>query len=1051
MESKTCGSNSPSGYHEMAIPPALSAASTSDLKVLTPYSGYKIMNETTTTPDPKKTFGYRTRTTIGFWNVQTLHDNDCNEDIDSSKILQLEKEIARLKIDILGLSETHWRGNGCLSTTTSKCCFLFSGAAAGSRKAAGVGFLMTPQAQKSLMSWNPVSDRIITARFRSRVRNITIIQCYAPTNVKHDSLKEAFYSELSATYKCVPKGDIIIVMGDFNASVGERNAHVQHIMGKHGIGARTDNGERFIDFCNTNDLVIGGTLFPHKKCHKITWVSPGGSIYNQIDHFAISRRFRGCLLDVRSKSSADLGTIYDHRLMLAKIRLRTAAVQQNNTAIIKRARCYYLDRLKDPNILSSFKSKIEQRALDVLAVPSPSMEQRWSSLKSAYHEVGSECLGPQPKGLRPWMTTETWQKIQERAEIKLSLIDAQSHQRAELADLYRKKQREVKQCVKKDKRSFTMALVRAAEDAADRGDSRNVYKITKELIGKALATEHPIKDANGKLIHGDDDQITRWRDHFFKVLNHMLDENASLSPTYLPNLPTMRIKEDSPTLTEIADAIRSLPNNKAAGVDGLPAEFFKAQPMVAAGLLHPLIDATWVSEKFPEEWNEGIIVKIPKKGDLRDCNNWRGICVLPAIAKIIAKIILERLKNHIFATIDASQAGFRPGSSCADHINTVRIIIEQCAAYKQDLHLLFIDFEKAFDSVQRESLWRALRRRGVPEKITNIIKATYNGAKCRVLHKGKLSEQFEIRSGVRQGCILSPVLFLLVINDVLEAALNPLVACGLRWKMPSIADNLKHIDYADDICLLAEKLSDVAKMSNALNTHALKAGLKINIGKTKLLSLPASERTISICDEPIENVESFTYLGCEMAKGGGTTEDVEKRICKARGVFGMMSPIWRNSNLRRCIKLRLFVSNVLSVLLYGSSSWKITEAVTRRLQVFVNRCLRNIFRIFWPNKISNVELLRLANMEPVNIMIRRQKWRWIGHTLRKDDSCIAKKAMEWNPVAATGRSRGRPPETWRTTVQKEADLLQKSWNELREIAKNRTRWRVGVVAALCPP
>ena len=425
--------------------------------------------------------------------------------------------------------------------------------------------------------------------------------------------------------------------------------------------------------------------------------------------------------------------------------------------------------------------------------------------------------------------------------------------------------------------------------------------------------------------------------------------------------------------------------------------------------------------------------------------------MLPAIAKIIAKIILERLKNHIYATIDATQAGFRPESSCADHINTVRIIIEQCAAFKQDLHLLFIDFEKAFDSVHRESLWKALRRRGVPDKIITMIKATYTGAKCRVLHKSKLSEQFEVNSGVRQGCILSPVLFLLVINDVLEAALNPLVSCGLRWKMPSLADNLKHIDYADDICLLAEKLSDVAKMSNALNTHALRAGLKINIGKTKLLSLPASERTISICDEQIENVNSFTYLGCELAEGGGTMEDVDKRICKARGVFGMMCPIWRNSTLRRNTKIRLFRSNVLSVLLYGSSSWKVTKTVSSKLQVFVNRCLRNIFRIFWPNKISNVELLQLAKMEPVDSLIRRQKWRWIGHTLRKDDSCIAKKAMEWNPVSAGSLPRGRPRETWRTAVKKEAGEIKKSWSELKNIAKNRTRWKVGVVDALCPP
>ena len=135
---------------------------------------------------------------------------------------------------------------------------------------------------------------------------------------------------------------------------------------------------------------------------------------------------------------------------------------------------------------------------------------------------------------------------------------------------------------------------------------------------------------------------------------------------------------------------------------------------------------------------EGIIVKISKKRDPRNCNNWRGICVLPSIYKLVAKVILDRVKEHLYNTIDATQVGFRPGYSCADHINTIRIIIEQCAAFKIDLHLLFIDFEKAFDSVRRDCLWAALRRRGVSEKIIRLIKASYDGAMCRVLHKGKL-------------------------------------------------------------------------------------------------------------------------------------------------------------------------------------------------------------------------------------------------------------------------------------------------------------------------
>ena len=137
------------------------------------------------------------------------------------------------------------------------------------------------------------------------------------------------------------------------------------------------------------------------------------------------------------------------------------------------------------------------------------------------------------------------------------------------------------------------------------------------------------------------------------------------------------------------------------------------------------------------------------------------------------------------------------------------------------------------------------------KKIMTMIKSSYSSAK---------SEQLKVKSGVIQGCILSPVLFLLVINDFLVAALNPLVSCGLRWRMSNLASlaNLKHVEYSDDICLLAEKICDVARMSDALNVHVLKAELNINIGKTKLLSFPARDRLISIRREQMDNINSFT-------------------------------------------------------------------------------------------------------------------------------------------------------------------------------------------------
>ena len=102
---------------------------------------------------------------------------------------------------------------------------------------------------------------------------------------------------------------------------------------------------------------------------------------------------------------------------------------------------------------------------------------------------------------------------------------------------------------------------------------------------------------------------------------------------------------------------------------------------MAAEVHKPILEKAWFSEAFPEEWTDGIIVKMPKKGNLKICNNWRGICDLPAISKIMSKVIQKRIKDHLYSTIDPEQTDFRP---YVDHINTLRIIIEQSAEYRSD-------------------------------------------------------------------------------------------------------------------------------------------------------------------------------------------------------------------------------------------------------------------------------------------------------------------------------------------------------------------------------
>ncbi|VDP29237.1 unnamed protein product [Schistosoma curassoni] len=147
---------------------------------------------------------------------------------------------------------------------------------------------------------------------------MNVIQCYAPTNDNREDDKDLFYYRLQSIIEKCPTKDLTILMGDLTAKVEMYNTGYEDIMGRHELGERNENGERFANLCALNKLVIGSTIFPHKRIHKITWTSPDHTTQNQIDHICINKKFRRTMEDVRTKRGADIAS--DHHLLVAKLK-----------------------------------------------------------------------------------------------------------------------------------------------------------------------------------------------------------------------------------------------------------------------------------------------------------------------------------------------------------------------------------------------------------------------------------------------------------------------------------------------------------------------------------------------------------------------------------------------------------------------------------------------------------------------------------------------------------------------------------------------------------
>jgi hypothetical protein len=139
------------------------------------------------------------------------------------------------------------------------------------------------------------------------------------------------------------------------------------------------------------------------------------------------------------------------------------------------------------------------------------------------------------------------------------------------------------------------------------------------------------------------------------------------------------------------------------------------------------------------------------------------------------------------------------------------------------------------------------------------------------------------------------------------------------------------------------------------------------------------------------------YFLCINYRNGGTDRDVAERINKVRGAFGILNTVWRSTAYSTSTKIRIFNTNVKSVLLYGCETWKLTKTIIHQLHVLVNRCICRILKIFWQVQISNQELWARAKQKPIEFEIRQRMWGWLGHTLRRPPEDIAKAALEWNP------------------------------------------------------
>ena len=351
----------------------------------------------------------------------------------------------------------------------------------------------------------------------------------------------------------------------------------------------------------------------------------------------------------------------------------------------------------------------------------------------------------------------------------------------------------------------------------------------------------------------------QWIDYFENLLNTNAEsENDTLLQEIVQNHDASDL--DSPiTDDEIISSIKSMNPGKSPGPDGIVIEMFKSTLGQILPFLKTLFNDVYDRGEVPADWCESIICPIFKSGSNREPQNYRGISLMNSISKIFNGILTARVQkwaeeNNV---LDESQAGFRRGFSTIDNIFSLHAMIQKYICRSRGrFYCLFVDFKRAFDSIQHEKMWDSLKRKGIPEnsKFLRVFQSMYKQLKSCVKIENSLSEFFRCTIGTMQGCISSPIIFCLFINDLVAYLRTECNNRGIF--ITNDIEDILALMFADDVSCFSDTVIRLQKMVDLIGKFCKSVGMEINLKKTKIMVF----RNGGI----VKQTEKWLYQGTEI-------------------------------------------------------------------------------------------------------------------------------------------------------------------------------------------
>ena len=849
-----------------------------------------------------------------FWNIRGYTSKIIGNKLIHNDFIEKIKDC-----DIIGLAETHIHEeilNKLSIPGFIRIHYLMRKANSKSKGSGGVAVFCKPHISKYVTPVRNNNQDAAWVKIDKSLcgRDIYLGTLYlSPTGTKEHISKQ--FSDLASDIaKFQQKGEVII-QGDLNARTGREKdfVNLHNVEGykeydeeeESGIGQRNSEdsvinkrGEELVELCKSLNMVILNGRKVGDPWGKMTSHQHNGSAV--VDYVLVSANL---IRNVGNFIVGDFSAwVSDHCNLLYELNAVHDIPTEKEilSGVPKSFRFKEGDREKFTQAL-----RAEENILDeLLLCPGNSeflVDKTTETLISTCQKAG---IKPKKQSKDvfsdPWFDDEC-DKLRNKIKRKCQTLRNDPKNQSIREEIFAEN-KSLKKLVKRKKEEYKEKIVQ--EMSLSKGDHKLFWKLLEKLQkGNKNASKDHIPPK-------------RWNEHFQTILT-----SKNGNPTLPPNSNKTGVLDYEINLEELKKAAYILRLNKASGFDSLSNEMILALLDVKPELIVVMFNKVFYEEKKVAKWSRAIISPIFKSGIEMDPGNYRGISVLSCLGKLYSSVLNQRLLKYVLENkiLNKAQLGFVAGNRTSDaHIILYNLLQSQCHA---NVYSCFIDFKKAFDSIPRDKLFEKLIKIGIDGRFFNHLKILYENDICQVKTCDGLTDSFIANQGVKQGCILSPLLFNIFLADFPEYVSTP--ECH---HMKVLQEEMSCIMWADDIMLFSYSEEGLQCMLDKLFKYTQDNGMKINADKTKVMIFNKTgrfyKRTFRVGEEQIFTTNEYKYLGFLVTPSGSIAAGIQNLRDRAlKAYYKLKNGLGYYFYSHPRITCHLFDTMVKPILLYCSDFW----------------------------------------------------------------------------------------------------------------------------------